>query len=112
LYYILSLISYFILLIGQTLWVAWLNPNTLAPKSLVIFIIIVPLLLPIRGLLHGKLKTYKGMTLFIWLYFIYGFWNMAEHTQRPLGALQIISSVVFFIFCVLYVRQQRVKTIE
>ena len=106
-YYILSLISYFTLVAGQTIWIVWLNPNSLAPKSLVITLFIVPLLLPIRGLLHGKLKTYKGMTLFIWLYFIYGFWNIAEQTQQPLGILQIIGSLVFFTFCVLFVRQQR-----
>jgi uncharacterized membrane protein len=84
----------------------------LAPKSLVIILFIVPLLLPLRGLLHGKLKTYKGMTLFIWLYFIYGVWNMAEPTQQPLGVLQIVSSLVFFVFCVLFVRQQREISID
>lgn len=111
-YYKLSLLSYFILLAGQTLWIVWLNPNTLAPRSLVIFLIIVPLLLPLRGLLYGRIKTYKAMTLFIWLYFIYGVWNMAEATQRPLGALQITSSIIFFVFCVLYVRQQRAHAID
>ena len=107
-YYILTLISYFVLLFGQAIWIGWLNTNTIIPKSFALLIIVAPLLLPMRGLLHGRLHTYKWVTLFIWLYFAFGIWNAVNATQWPLGALQIIASLGVFVFAVLFIRAQRV----
>ena len=105
-YYKLTLISYFILLFGQVLWVGWLNPATVIPKSVTIVLLIIPLLMPLRGLLHARFKTFKWLTLFIWLYFIVGVWNCASSTQWPLGALQVSVSLAIFISAVLYCRSQ------
>ena len=68
----------------------------------------VPLLIPLRGLLHGRMHTYKWVTMFIWLYFCFGVWNAVNATQWPLGILQIASSLGIFIFAVLFVRSQAV----
>ena len=103
-HYKLTLVSYFILLFGQILWVGWLNPNSIVPKSVTIVVIIAPLLLPLRGLLHARFKTFKWLTLFIWLYFTIGIWNCASSTQWPLGALQVSMSLVIFISAVMYCR--------
>ena len=105
-YYILTLISYFILLFGQALWIGWLNPDPVFPKSVALLLIVAPLLLPMRGLLHGRMQTYKWVTLFIWLYFCFGIWNVVNETQWPLGVLQILSSLGVFVCCVLFVRSQ------
>ncbi len=104
-YYKLTLTSYFILLFGQVLWVGWLNPSPVVPKSVTILFIIAPLLLPLRGLLHARFKTFKWLTLFIWIYFTIGVWNCASTTQWPLGTLQVSMSLAIFIFAVLYCRQ-------
>ena len=108
-YYTLSLISYFSLLLGQILWIVWLNPlnpDPIIPNTVSLLFLVAPLLLPLRGLLHGKLKTYKWVTLFIWLYFVYGVWNSVSETQWPLGALQIICSLSLYLFVILYVREK------
>lgn len=108
-YYKLSLLSYFGLMLGQVLWIAWLNPNPIIPTSLAILFIVAPLLFALRGLLHDRLNTFKWVTLFVWLYFIYGIWNIVSDTQFPLGVIQIISSLSLFVFAVLHVRSQAIK---
>ncbi len=104
-YYKLTLISYFILLAGQVLWIGWLNPSPVVPKSVTLLFIVGPLLLPLRGLLHARFKTFKTLTLFMWLYFVIGVWNAASATQWPLGALQITMSLAIVLCAILYCRQ-------
>ena len=109
-FYTLTLISYFILLFGQALWAGWLNPAPVAPKSMTILFIIAPLLLPLRGLLHARFKTFKWLTLFIWIYFTLGVWNCASNTQWLLGVLQVTCSLAIFLFAVFYLRQHDTRT--
>ena len=103
-YYALTLTSYFILLFGQVLWIGWLNPVTIIPKSITLLFIVAPLLLPLRGLLNAKFKTFKWVTLFIWVYFTIGIWNCASESQWPLGALQVAMSLLIFVGTVMYCR--------
>lgn len=109
-YYILTLVCYFILLFGQVAWIGWFNPAPVVPKSITLIFIIVPLLLPLRGLLHARFKTFKWMTLFIWLYFIIGIWNSASSTQWPMGILQVTTSLAIFLLTILYCRQHDTRT--
>lgn len=104
-YYKLTLVSYFVLLFGQVVWIGWLNPVTIIPKSVTLLFIVAPLLLPLRGLLHARFRTFKWVTLFIWLYFTIGIWNCASATQWPLGALQVAMSLLIFLGAVMYCRQ-------
>jgi uncharacterized membrane protein len=104
-YYKLTLISYFILLFGQVVWIGWLNPVTIIPKSVTLLFIVAPLLLALRGLLNANFRTFKWVTLFIWLYFTIGIWNCASTTQWPLGALQVVASLGIFAGAVFYLRQ-------
>jgi len=104
-YYKLTLASYFILLFGQVVWIGWLNPVTIIPKSITLLFIVAPLLLPLRGLLNANFKTFKWVTLFIWVYFTIGIWNCANSTQWPLGALQVAMSLLIFVGTVMYCRQ-------
>lgn len=103
-YYTLTLTGYFILLFGQVLWIGWLNPVTIVPKSITLLFIVAPLLLPLRGLLNARFKTFKWVTLFIWVYFTIGVWNCASASQWPLGALQVAMSLLIFVGTVMYCR--------
>lgn len=94
---------------GQILWLLWFNPNPLVPTSISILFLVAPLLFALRGLLNDRLHTFKWVTLFIWLYFIYGVWNVVSDSQLPLGVLQIITSLSLFLSAVMHVRSQRVK---
>jgi uncharacterized membrane protein len=106
-YYLLSVFSFSLLLIGQTLWIIALNPNTVLPKSISLILFVGPLLLALRGLLAPKLHTYKWITLFVWMYFCCGIWNVVEESQMPLGILQIVCSLSLYASAVLFVRAQR-----
>lgn len=103
-YYKLTLAGYFILLLGQVAWIGWLNPVTVIPKSITLLFIVAPLLLPLRGLLNTRFHTFKWVTLFVWMYFIIGIWNCANATQWPLGALQVVTSLMIFVGSVMYCR--------
>ena len=106
----ISITTYLILLFGQALWLVWLNPNNpepIIPITLSLLFIVAPLLIPLRGLLHGRLKTFKSITLFIWLYFVYGVWNIVSETQWPLGVLQIVCSLAIYLFAILYIREHK-----
>jgi len=106
-YYVISVLSFGLLLIGQTLWIIALNPNSVLPKSISLILFVGPLLLALRGLLAPKLHTYKWITLFVWLYFCCGIWNVVEDSQMPLGILQIVCSLTLYVSAVLFVRAQR-----
>ncbi|OUV62168.1 MAG: hypothetical protein CBC79_06330 [Gammaproteobacteria bacterium TMED119] len=108
-YYLFSLISYFSLMFGQIIWLVWLNPNPVVPTSLAILFLVGPLLFALRGLLHNRLNTFKWVTLFVWLYFTYGIWNVVSDSQLPLGLLQIITSLSLFVGAVMHVRSHQVK---
>jgi len=110
LYYKLTIISYFILLFGQALWISWLNPDPSIPKSITLVVIVVPLLLPLRGLLNTHSYTFKWVTLFIWLYFILGIWNSFHSTQWPLGLLQVVASLIIFLCAVLYLQKNDTRS--
>jgi uncharacterized membrane protein len=84
------------------LWELWLAPTgngTLAIK-------VVPLLLPLPGLLRNRLYTYRWLTLMMWLYFIEGV--VRATGDRGLSALlagiEVVLCLVLFVACALHVR--------
>lgn len=105
LYYTISLISYFALLIGQTTWLLLFYSADDAPRSIALLLLIGPLLIPLHGLLNGRKYTYAWVTLFVWFYFVYGIWNVVSPDQRGLGIIQIVGSLGLFAGTMLYVRK-------
>ena len=67
--YGLTLTGYFGTLILLTAWFAWLYPPTKAPVSLTLLLIVGPLLLPLRGLLHARRYTISWSCFLALLYF-------------------------------------------
>lgn len=85
-------------------WELWLAP--LRPGGSWLVLKVIPLLLPLFGILRGKRYTYRWSTLLIWLYFAEGVvraWSDSV-PSRALGTVEVILSLVFFASAALYAR--------
>jgi len=85
-------------------WELWLAP--LRPGGSWLVLKVLPLLLPLFGILHGRVYTYRWSTLLIWLYFTEGVvraWSDGGLSAR-LGMLEVFLALVFFTAAALYTR--------
>ena len=85
-------------------WELWLAP--LRPGGSGLAIKVLPLRLPLPGLLKNRKYTYRWVALFVWLYFVEGV--VRASGDRPpgnhLALLQIALCLVLFAACTLHVR--------
>ncbi len=88
-------------------WELWLAP--LRPGGSWLVLKVLPLLLPLFGILHGRLYTYRWSTLLIQLYFAEGL--MRSVTESGLAAwlavIEVILAVTFFTAAALFIRVRR-----
>ena len=104
-FYSLTLIGYFGTLIVLTAWYSWLAPAKHLPIAMVLLILIVPLLFPLRGLLHGRKYTFAWSCFLALLYFTHGVMEAySDSVVRPLGLLEITFSTLWFISAMAYIK--------
>ncbi len=83
-------------------WELWLVPTgnrTLALK-------VLPLVLPLPGLLRCRMVTYRWLSLMVWLYFTEGIVR-ATSDRGPgaiLGAIEVLLCLLLFAACAAHVR--------
>jgi uncharacterized membrane protein len=100
-----ALASYLGLIGLLTVWNVWLAPSAALPISLVLVVAVFPLLLPLRGVLHGRVRTHLWAAYLILLYFIHGVGvAYADPAERWLGLLEIALSLTFFFSASFYAR--------
>lgn len=92
------------------LGLAWeLRLAPLRPGGSALAFKILPLLLPLFGILHGKRYTYKWSSLLILFYFAEGL--VRATTEAPptrwLALAEVALSAIFFAAAVIYIRQTR-----
>jgi uncharacterized membrane protein len=94
-------------LIGLGLvWELWLAP--LRPGGSLLVLKVLPLCLPLAGLLKNRMFTYRWVSLFVWLYFIEGVVR-AWGDKAPgnyLAMVEVLLCVTLFTACALHVRQR------
>ncbi len=101
----LTLASYFALLGLMMLWQTVLAPPSQVPISIVLLILVGPLLLPLRGLLHGRPYTHAWTCFLVLLYFIHGVVEAYSNPpERLYAGLEIVLSTLLYIGAVLYAR--------
>lgn len=92
-----------LLLLGLA-WELWLAP--LRPGGSWWALKVLPLALPIGGLLRYRLYTYRWVSLLVWLYVTEGL--VRATAERPpsslLAALQVVLALVLFTACAVQVR--------
>jgi uncharacterized membrane protein len=88
-------------------WEAFLAP--LKPGGSLLILKVLPLLVPLFGILRGKRYTYQWAGMFILLYFTEGVvraWS--EHgLSATLAGIEILLSLVFFTCAIFYARLTR-----
>ena len=101
----LALTGYFGLLGLMTAWLAWIAPSARFPVSLVLVIAVFPLLLPLRGLLHGRPRAHAWAAFLSLPYFVHGVGEAYAGTgERWLALLEVALSLGLFFGASLYVR--------
>lgn len=106
-YYWLALTGFFSLFGLLMLWHTTLSPPVKFPVALVLVITVLPLLLPLRGLLHGNKKSCAWAAYISMLYFMHGcieaFAN-PDPLEKFLASLEILFSLLLFVGSMFYVR--------
>lgn len=94
-----SVIALIVLGLAWELWLAPTGSGWLALK-------VVPLALPLAGLMRNRLYTYRWVTLFVWPYFIEGVVR-AVGDRGPsvtLALVEVALSLALFGACIVHVR--------
>jgi uncharacterized membrane protein len=92
-----------LILVGLA-WELWLAP--LRPGGSWWAIKVLPLCLPLAGLLKHRMYTYRWVSLLVWLYFTEGIvraWG-DKWPSNALALLQVILCTSLFVACALHVR--------
>ena len=86
-------------------WEMWLAP--LRPGGSVLALKVLPLVVPLAGLLKHRMYTYRWVSLMVWLYFTEGVvraWSDAVPLSRALAGLEIALCLALFAACAWHVR--------
>jgi len=98
---VFSLIGLIILGLGWELWWAPVKPggSLLALK-------VLPLCLPLAGLLKNKMYTYRWLSLMVWLYFTEGTVRATSDTIPSCyyATAEVLLCLMLFVACALHVR--------
>ena len=87
-------------------WELWLAP--LRPGGSWLVLKVLPLTIPLAGLLKNRMYTYRWLSLLVWLYAAEGAVriNSAPGREVPLAAVEIVLSVLLFTACAWHVRER------
>ncbi|WP_298923948.1 DUF2069 domain-containing protein [uncultured Ramlibacter sp.] len=91
-------------------WELWLAP--LRPGGTWLAIKVLPLCIPLAGILRHRMYTYRWVSLLVWLYFTEGV--VRAWGDRPpgnwLAMLEVVLCLVLFAACALHVRRRLRKS--
>ena len=99
------------LIVLGLLWELWLAP--VRPGGSLLAIKVLPLCLPLAGLLKNRMYTYRWVSLLVWLYFTEGVVR-AYSDRAPsayLAMVEVALCLTLFVACALHVRL-RLKTVR
>lgn len=92
-----------LILLGMV-WELWLAP--IRPGGSWLALKVLPLCIPLAGILKNKLYTYRWVSLLVWLYFMEG--AVRAWSDKPPGNLlaliEVALCLVLFTACALHVR--------
>ncbi len=94
-----SLLALIVLGLAWELWLAPTGRGTLALK-------VLPLVIPLAGLLKNRMYTYRWVSLLVWIYFTEGVVRAtSEHgLGAALAGLEVLLCLVLFAACAMHVR--------
>lgn len=86
-------------------WEMWLAP--LRPGGSWLALKVLPLVVPLAGLLKNRMYTYRWVSLMVWIYFTEGVvraWSDKLPISQALALLEVLLCLVLFTACALHVR--------
>lgn len=85
-------------------WELWLAP--LRPGGSWLVIKVLPLTVPLAGLLKNRMYTYRWVSLLVWLYFTEGAVRLTSDTglSAMLAGIEVLLCVALFVACAMHVR--------
>jgi uncharacterized membrane protein len=85
-------------------WELWLAP--LRPGGSWLALKVLPLTLPLAGLLKNRMYTYRWLSLLVWIYFTEGATRAVSDggLSAVLAGIQVLLCVVLFVACAMHVR--------
>ncbi len=85
-------------------WELWLAP--LRPGGSLLALKVLPLCIPLAGLLRRRMYTYRWVSLLVWPYFIEGVVRATSDRgpSVPLALAEVVLTLVLFAACALHVR--------
>ncbi|MDQ3058433.1 MAG: DUF2069 domain-containing protein [Pseudomonadota bacterium] len=85
-------------------WEMWLAP--IRPGGSLLALKVLPLCIPLAGILKNRMYTYRWVSLMVWLYFTEGVVR-AWSDRAPgnyLGMIEVVLCLLLFTACALHVR--------
>ena len=100
----LAVASLLALILLGLAWELWLAP--LRPGGSLWAVKVLPLCLPVAGLLKRRMYTYRWTSLLVWFYFLEGVVRATSERGPavPLAILEVALTLVLFAACALHVR--------
>ena len=94
-----SLLALIMLGLAWELWLAPTGHRTLALK-------VLPLALPLAGLLKNRMYTYRWVSLLVWVYFTEGVVRATSDRgpSVPLAMIEVLLCLALFTACAVHVR--------
>ena len=86
-------------------WEMWLAP--LRPGGSILALKVLPLVVPLAGLLKNRMYTYRWVSLMVWAYFTEGVvraWSDVLPMSRALALLEVLLCLSLFAACAWHVR--------
>lgn len=99
---VLALLGALVLLgLAWELWLAPTGSRALALK-------VLPLVLPLAGVLSLRLQSYRALSLLVWVYVAEGAMRAASDRglSAQLAALEVALCIALFAACVVHIRQR------
>lgn len=91
-------------------WEMWLAP--IRPGGSLLALKVLPLCLPLAGILKNRMYTYRWISLLVWLYFTEGV--VRAWSDKPpsnyLAMIEVFLCLLLFVACALHVRIRLKKT--
>ena len=101
----IALISYFSLLIYMPLWLIFISPSTGLSPTLTIVMFVVPLLIPMKGIIQGNPYTYAWTNFVVMIYFLHSLttlWVAPE--DRLWAAIELVLATILFLAASYYAK--------
>jgi uncharacterized membrane protein len=101
----LALLSYFALMLSLICWITLVEHGENYPTAALLIIGLVPLLFPLRGLLHGKPYTHAWTGFLMFFYFSHGIGEVYSAQGFDLYAsLEVLFSIMTFSSSIVFIR--------